>query len=137
MRCVRNLVCYTVSVLVFALLLGGCETTQQPNVGEGRQALLKKIKTQQTEIDELERRVEAATNLLLGIGAELEKCKVKLHTAKKDNENTTVGNKAKSAENKSNKPTAVKKRPKITSRSKPPKRKSGCPCKRKTATSRR
>jgi hypothetical protein len=125
----RILVFYAI-VLLLSISL--CESTQQRSSGDGKQELLKKIEAQQAEIDELERRVEAATKLFLEVATELEKCRGGKPVAEKDKASTKISKKTKRSN-----PSTVKKRTKTSSRRKATKRKAGCPCKRKKAKAQR
>ena len=93
----RILVFYAIVLLLSISLLSGCESTQQRSSGDGKQELLKKIEAQQAEIDELERRVEAATRLFFEVATELEKCRGGKPAAEKDKASTEIRKKTKSS----------------------------------------
>ena len=129
---VRILVFHAIGLVLSVLLLSGCESTQQPGLGQKKRELLKTIEAQQAEIDELKCGVEASTSLLFAITSELEECRGKLPGAEKEKGNAKIAKKAKRSQLSTAKRKRRTERP---SRTKTTKKKGGCPCRRKPSKS--
>lgn len=127
---VRILVFHAIGLLLSMLLLSGCESTQQPGLGQKKRELLKTIEAQQAEIDELKCGVEASTSLLFAITSELEECRGKLPGAEKEKGNAKIAKRPKRS-----RLSTAKRRTERLSRTKTTKRKGGCPCRRKPSKS--
>jgi len=131
MRRVKIVACGAMSLALSILLLGGCASNRQARRGQGMPELQKTIETQQTEIAELKRSVEATTSLLFEVAGQLEECQAQLPDSEKKKQSAEV----------TKKPTRrqvsrTKSRTKTSSRTQKPIRKAGCrSCRQKRSKS--